>query len=132
MTKLLAATAILALTACAEQEAEDAMAEEAVEETAAVGGPGTYEVTYADGSVGTLTSNEDGTFSAMIGEEAGTGTYTEEDGKVCFDADGDEEGAMCWTNSEPGEDGSWTSTSDDGEVVTVRLVEEEAAEEEAA
>ena len=132
MKRLLAATAILALAACAEQEAEEAMVEEPAEEAAAVGGPGTYEVTYADGSVGTLTTNEDGTFSATLGEESGTGTVAEQDGKVCFDADGDEEGAVCWTNSEPGEDGSWTSTSDDGEVVTVRLVEEAAAEEEAA
>ncbi|MFN2100573.1 hypothetical protein [Altererythrobacter sp. MF3-039] len=123
MKKLLAATAILALTACAEQEAEEAMVEEevAAAETIAVpGGPGDYEVTYSDGSVGTFTANEDGTFSAQVGDDASTGTITEADGKTCFDADGDEEGAMCWTNSEVGEDGSFTSTSDDGEVVTVR------------
>ena len=76
-----------------------------------------------------VTMAEDGTFSATRGEETGAGTTTEADGKVCFDPEGDEEGPTCWTNSEVGEDGSWTSTSDAGETVTVRRVEAAPAEE---
>lgn len=124
MKKLIAAASVLAIAACAEPAPTEEAVEEVVEEAAAEpGGPGTYEVTYADGSVGMLTTSEDGTFSATLGDEAGSGTVTEVDGKVCFDADGDEEGATCWTNSEVAEDGSWTSTSDDGETVTVRMVD---------
>ncbi len=126
MKKIIAVAAVLSVAACAQPEAEEEMTEEAVvEEVAAgpmdgVGGPGTYEVTYSDGSVGTFTAAEDGTYSATVGDDAGTGTITEQDGKTCFDADGDDAGAVCWTNSEVGEDGSWTSTSDEGDVVTVR------------
>ncbi|WFL77160.1 hypothetical protein P7228_14375 [Altererythrobacter arenosus] len=87
-------------------------------------------MTYADGSVGTVTTTAEGTFTASIGEETGAGTITEADGKICFDPEGDdpEQPTNCWTNSEVGEDGSWTSTSDTGEVVTVRRAEEAAAE----
>ena len=126
MKKLIAAASVLAIAACAEPAPVEEAPEEVAEEAApATGGPGTFEVTYADGSVGMLTTSEDGSFSAMLGEESGSGTVTEVDGKVCFDADGDEEGATCWTNSDVADDGSWTSTSDDGETVTVRPVEED-------
>ena len=94
MRYIVAVASLAALAACAEPAPTEEPTEEVVEEAApAAGGPGTYEVTYADGSVGMLTSSADGTFSATLGEESGTGTVTEEDGKVCFDADGDEEGA---------------------------------------
>ena len=125
MKKLIAvaATAILAACGGAPEEAapEEAPVEEVVAESAVV--PGTYEVTWSDGNVSTMVVNDDGTFNSTAGEEASSGTVEEVEGKVCFDAEGDEEGAMCWTASEPAEDGSWTSTSDDGEVVTVRAVE---------
>ena len=126
MKKLIALASIAALAACAEAEAP--AVEEAAEEVAAPAavGAGTYEVTYADGSVGTMVSEDDGTFSMTIGETTGTGTYVNQDGKVCFDADGDEEGATCWTNSPAGEDGSFTSVSDDGDTVSVAPVAEEA------
>jgi len=113
------------LAACnQEAPADDVVADEAPAEAAApaVGGPGTYEVTYADGTVGTMTRAEDGTFTAKRGEESATGKVTEADGKACFDVDGDEEGPRCWTAGEVAEDGSWTATADDGEVVTVKPV----------
>ena len=123
MKKLIAVAAIAGLAACAEPATEEATEEVAVEEAApAVGGPGTYEVTWSDGAVSTMTTKEDGTWSATRGNESATGTVEDVDGKACFDTDGDDEGAMCWTASEPAEDGSWTSTSDDGQVVTVRPV----------
>lgn len=121
MNKLIAVAAIAIVTACskpATQEPE-ATAEPAAA-TAPNEGPGTFEVTYADGSTGSVTTTAEGTFTANRGEESAAGTVTQADGKICFDAEGDEEGATCWTNSEPGEDGSWSSTSDDGETVTVR------------
>lgn len=133
MKKIIAIASIAVLAACAEAEAPAPEEEEvAAAEPAANEGPGTFEVTYADGSVGTLTTAEDGTFSATLGDQSGTGAVTQEDGKICFDPEGDdpEQPTNCWTNSEVGEDGSWTSTSDDGETVTVRRVE--AAAEEAA
>lgn len=131
MKKLIAAASVLAIAACSQPATEEEAVEEVVEEAApAVGGPGTYEVTYADGSVGMLTTSEDGTFSATIGDQTGSGTVSEADGKVCFDPEGDdpEQPTMCWTSSAPAEDGSWTSTSDDGETVTVRPVEAAAEE----
>ncbi|KUO52967.1 MAG: hypothetical protein APF78_11560 [Sphingomonadales bacterium BRH_c3] len=123
MKRLIIATAVVALAACAEPATEEAtpVAEETTA-PAANEGPGTFEVTYADGSVGTVTTTEEGTFTAILGDETGSGTVTEQDGKLCFDPEGDdpEQPTRCWTNSEVGEDGSWTSTSDDGETVTVR------------
>ncbi|TNE47128.1 MAG: hypothetical protein EP341_09480 [Sphingomonadales bacterium] len=131
MKKLIAAASVLAIAACSQPAPEEEAVEEVVEEAApAVGGPGTYEVTYADGSVGMLTTSEDGTFSVTLGDQTGSGTVSEADGKVCFDPDGDdpEQPTTCWTPSAPAEDGSWTSTSDDGETVTVRPVEAAAEE----
>ena len=133
MKKWIVLAGVAALAACQQAEAP-AEEETAMEEAAPAAneGPGTFEVTYADGSVGTVTTAEDGTFTATMGEETGAGTVTEVDGKLCFDPEGDdpEQPTNCWTNGEVGEDGSWTSTSDDGETVPVRRVE--AAAEEAA
>ena len=126
MKKLIAIASVAVLAAC--QQAEAPEVEEVIEEVAAPApvGAGAYEVTYADGTVGTMVSTEEGTFTTTIGDQTATGTIVEEDGKVCFDADGDEEGATCWTNSPAGEDGSFTSVSDDGDTVSVAPVAEEA------
>lgn len=125
MKKLVIAASILALAACAKPAEEAAPAAEETAAPAANEGAGTFEVTYADGSVGSVTTTEDGKFTATLGDQSGAGTVTETDGKICFDAEGDdpEQPTRCWTNSEVGADGSWTSTADDGEVVTVRRVE---------
>lgn len=123
MKKLVIAASILALAACAKPAEEAApAAEEAAAAPAANEGPGTFEVTYADGSVGSVTTTAEGTFTATLGDQNASGTVTQADGKICFDAEGDdpEQPTRCWTNSEIGADGSWTSTADDGEVVTVR------------
>lgn len=131
MKKWIALVSVAALAACAEAEAPaPEAAEEAVEEVAeSVVVPGTYEVTYPDGSVTTTTINDDGTFSGSNAEGEASGTVAEVDGKACFDVEGDDEGAVCWTAGEQGEDGSFTSTADDGTVVTVKPVVEEAAAE---
>ncbi len=123
MKKLALLAGVAALAACSEAAPEAEAAPETVEvaETA-VGGPGTYEVTYGDGTVVTMTSTEDGKFSSVNGDQTATGTVAQVDGKACFDADGDEEGAMCWTAGETAPDGSWVATSDAGETVTVKPV----------
>ena len=125
MKRLIAVAGMAALAACSQPATEEAEEAAPMEEAAApaTGGPGTFEVTYADGSVGTLVSAEDGTFTFTLGEETGTGTVTETDGKICFDPDAEDMETNCWTTGEVAEDGSWSSTSDDGEVVTVRRVE---------
>ncbi len=126
MKKILVVAGLTVLAACSQAEAP---APEPTEEEAAAPaanqGPGTFEVTYADGSVGTVTTTEDNKFTATLGEETGAGTITVDGNTICFDAEGDdpEQPTRCWTNGDVGEDGSWTSTADDGEIVTVRRVE---------
>lgn len=126
---LLAVTA--ALAACSQAAPEADAAPDGAEhsnssagtgEDTGAGGPGTYEVTYTDGTTARMTSAEDGTFSSITGNTAITGTVTSVDGKACFDAYADDEGAMCWTAGETAPDGSWIATSDSGETVTVRPV----------
>ena len=124
MRTLIACVSIAALAACAEAEAPAPEPEEpVVEDTQAAVIPGTYEVTWPDGTVGTTTINNDFSFTGTQGEETQTGTVTEVDGKACFDAEGDEEGPLCWLASEPAEDGTFTSTADDGTVVSVKPME---------
>lgn len=129
MKKLILCAGVLALAACGGGEAEtDAMDDKAaMEDTAMVDTvvdpdspviPGNYDLAYADGTTGTLTIGEDGTYASTHGADTASGMVTEVDGKACFDPEGSPP-AMCWTNSERAEDGSVTSTSDDGVVVKV-------------
>lgn len=120
----IACVAVLGLAACAPGETETEVVEEpAVEEVAAAPGsvaPGNYLVTDADGET-PFTMNEDGTWSGVDDEgNEQSGTSEIVDGKICFTTEGEEE-ANCWTNSEVAEDGSFTSVSDDGEEVSVRV-----------
>lgn len=115
----------LALVACSSEPAEEeAPAEEVVVEevapTVANGSAtGAFTVTAADGTVTTSTINEDWTYAdtAADGSVLASGTWAVVDGKTCFTpTDGE---AECWTESAPGDDGSFTATSDTGAVVTV-------------
>ena len=126
MKKLLIVASCVAIAACGEAAAPEV--EEVVEEVAEAEGSGTFAYAAEDGSFsGQTTMNEDGTFTdvASDGTET-TGTWRAGDGQTCFT--GSEEGAeeACWTDGEPGEDGSFTSTSADGVVVKVTPVAEEA------
>jgi len=130
MKKLLVCASVLALAACGGEAEPDAVeeaapVEEAAEPQAAVI-PGTYDLVYDDGTTGTVTVNEDGTYSGSRGDTSTTGTVTDVDGKACFDPEGDPP-ALCWTAGEQGEDGSFTSTADDGTSVKVTPVTAEAA-----
>lgn len=128
MKKLIVCASALALAACGggeaepeAMEAEGAMAEEATMEEAGAVVPGEYSLVYGDGTEGSVTIGDDGTYSGTAGDQATSGTVEDVDGKACFDPEGDAP-AVCWTAGEPGEDGSFTSTADDGTVVKVTPV----------
>lgn len=129
----------IALAACSQGPAEtEEAAPEVVEEvamtTANGSAAGTFTVTTADGEAGGNSMlNADGTYQDMNadGTIASEGTWEVVDGKTCFTASEEGSEAVCWSEGEPGEDGSFTATNDAGESVTVTPVaaEEEAAEE---
>jgi hypothetical protein len=91
--------------------------------TANGSGPGLYEVTAADGTVTQSELMADGTYAdhGPDGAVTTTGTWSVVDGKTCFDPEGDE-ASMCYTETAPGEDGTFTATPDEGEAVTVRFM----------
>jgi hypothetical protein len=128
MLKLALILGTLALTACSSEPAEEeAPAEEPVVEepaamTAANGSPaGAYSATGADGTVTISTLNADGTYTDT--DEAGTvlaeGTWAVTDGKTCFTPTTEGVEPMCYTETAPGADGSFTATPDEGEPLTV-------------
>ena len=125
MKNLMIIAALASLAACSQQtekaaETETAPVEAAVTaETDSTSFVGDYEVKMADGKTGKTRINEDGTF-VDIGPDGKEikGKFALKDGKECFDVDGDEP-ELCWTSAKPGADGSFTSTNDKGETVTV-------------
>ena len=131
MKKLIALACITVLTACsgAEEAAEPATAEVAVEEATfdpltlatAAESAGTYDLLYADGSTGSITLTADGSFSYALGEDTAAGTFAiPEPGHFCYTVVEGDIPSECHTNGPLAEDGTWTSTSDvSGDVVTV-------------
>ncbi len=125
MKKLVMIAALSALAACSQQAEKTAEADTAPVEAAAPVATdsaslvGDFEVETADGKMAKTTINADGTYidTGPDGKEI-KGKFAMKDGKECFDPDGDEAEA-CWTSTKPGADGSFTSTSDKGETVTV-------------
>jgi hypothetical protein len=127
MRRLLLAASIAALAACAKPAPEPAAEEtpaatetDAAMTTANGSAPGMYEVTMKDGSTGSSELRGDGTYSDMDGDGkvVASGTWAVKDGKSCFTPDGGKE--LCWTESAPAEDGSFTATPDEGDAVTVK------------
>lgn len=127
MRLLVIAASLAVLSACGpapkkEPAAEETVAAEPAAMTSANGSAaGTYIITGPDGTESTSTINADGTFTGT-GPDGSVmeGTWAVVDGKTCFTTK--EEGATpeCWTEAAPGEDGSFTATSDAGNTVTVR------------
>lgn len=117
MKKLIAFGAVLALAGCSQEAADEPIAEEVVAEEAVPEKVVTnaFDVTGDDGETTSLVLYDDGTF--LFGEM--TGTYSEKDGMTCYVADEGEGEETCWSAAVEGEDGTWTSTSEDGEVVTL-------------
>lgn len=131
MKKILLLATVAALAACspkadntaapandmvAPETANDAMANDTA---AAWTGfePGTYAVTEAKGKAD-VTINADGTFTSKGADgKTESGTFVMKGAKGCFTPKGAAE--MCYTNSAPGADGSWTGTADDGSKATV-------------
>lgn len=138
MRKIALFVAPLVLAACAQEPAEEpAATEEPAAEaeapamvTANGAGPGTYEVTAADGTVGTTVLNADGTYTDTDAEGAvvAEGSWAVVDGKTCFTPTTEGMEAMCFTESAIAADGSFTATGDDGTVVTVRPAATAAAD----
>jgi aconitase A len=128
MKKFVMVAALAALAGCSQQAEKAAEAEAAPAEAAApavvdaASLAGEYDVKMADGKMGRTRINADGTFvdTAPDGKEV-KGKVAIKDGKECFDDDGDE-AEVCWTSAKPGADGSFTSTNDKGETVTVMPV----------
>ncbi|KLI62786.1 hypothetical protein [Aurantiacibacter marinus] len=136
MKRILAFACIASLAACSgsEEAAEPAAQEEiAVEEVAfdpaalstAEESAGTYDLVYADGSIGEITLTGDGSFSFTMGDETSTGTFEMPGtGKYCYTVESGSAADGCFTNSALNEDGTWLSTNDEnGDVTIVSLRE---------
>ena len=95
--------------------------------TSAEDAVGTYNLTYADGTEGTISVTSDGAVNASIGGAEFTATVTaEEPGRMCysnFSGDDAPVEQQCWVNSPANEDGSWEFTGDDGTTGTARPAE---------
>ena len=129
---ILALVPLTVLAACSSEPAEEPVAEETVAAvTAANGSPaGAYEATAADGTVTTTTLNADGTYTDVDAEgtTVAEGTWAVTDGKTCFTPTTEGVTPMCYTESAPAADGSFTATPDEGDPVTVRPAAAAAAE----
>lgn len=127
MKKWMIAACALALAGCQQEPAEEPApaVEEPAPVTVANGTPvGTFEATAADGTVMTTVINADGTYSdtAADGTLVAEGTWAVVDGKTCFTPTTEGQKPMCFTETAPAADGSFTATPDEGEPVTVRPV----------
>jgi hypothetical protein len=129
MKYLVIAAATVALAACSKPApAPEATSEAATETPAAAatvanGSPtGAFEVTSKDGTVRTATINPDGTYTDTdaSGKVVEEGSWAVKDGKTCFTPTTAGAEAMCFTESAPGADGSFTATPDNGDPVTVK------------
>ena len=126
-----AAVAALALTACSQEEtpAEAPAASASAAGSEVLSGeapgfeavaPGTYSVEHANGDVDSITIHPGMTFSRIAADGTPTGgTIFMQDGKTCFVVEG-VEGHNCFTDGKVQEDGSMQTTSDAGNVATVR------------
>lgn len=126
MKKIVIAAGLVALAACNQAEPAPEPTEAATEAavpTAANGSPpGAYTATGPDGTVTTTTLNADGTYTDVDadGEVVAEGTWAVVDGKTCFTPTTEGVEAMCYTETAPAADGSFTATPDEGDPVTVK------------
>lgn len=138
MKKIIAVAAALTLAACngAEAPADDTAADDAAmaDEDAAdvlegdapgfeAVAPGTYEVTRQGDQVDFIEIHPGMTFSRIDADgEATGGVIFMKDGMTCFLVEGAEE-ENCFTDGPTQEDGSMETTSEAGDVSTVRPVD---------
>ena len=128
MKKLILLAGIAALAACSGKEPaaeETAAAEAPAAEVATAPGvtatPGSYDVTGPDGAKLVATLMADGTYvdRDLTDKVIEKGKWAVKDGKTCFDDDGDK-AEVCYTDSAPAADGSFTATEADGKVTQVK------------
>lgn len=124
MRKFALLLGIAALAAC-NQDAP--VAEETAEPAAEAAAPeslvGTYEEATPEGKMLVTEIKEDGTYTESVdGEVTESGTWSQTDGKDCFDPEGDDTPMRCFTTTPMAEDGTFTATSDEGESITVKKV----------
>ena len=133
MNKLVLVAALgAALGACSQgaEEADDtattaatqaSVAEETTAAAAAADSPaGTYEYTL-DGKATTSVLKPDGSYEdSQDGKVTEKGLWSEHDGKVCFDPQGDDTPGTCYATSEPDAEGVFTATGDDGTALTIK------------
>lgn len=83
--------------------------------------PGSYDVTGPDGTKMVVTLMADGTYvdRDLSDKVVEKGKWAVKDGKTCFDDDGDK-AEVCYTDSAPAADGSFTATEADGKVTQVK------------
>lgn len=134
MRGFFALTLAVGLAACNSAPAEDTAAAPEAAETEAMTTPepaaaagvapaaGSYTVVDADGTESPFTMNADGTWTGTDAEgKPAKGTYKQEGGKTCFTSDPPSEDDTCWTSQPAAADGSFSSTSDKGRTVTVKV-----------
>ena len=117
----------LALAACnnAAEEADETAVTEAPAATEAADAEtsaGTYEFDM-EGTATVAVLNADGTYTdTQGGAVIESGTWEDrDDGKTCFDAEGDDTAVVCYTIAETGADGTFVATPDDGgDPLTIR------------
>ena len=129
MKKLILLVGVASLASCTGKEpaaeesatAEAPAAEVAAAAPAAGPTPGSYDVTGPDGAKMVATLMADGSY--VDRDEADKviekGKWAVKDGKTCFDDDG-AKAEVCYTDSAPAADGSFTATTADGKVTQVK------------
>ena len=82
--------------------------------------PGSYDVTYADGSTSVDTLMADGTYVSRDANDKVTekGMWAVKDGKTCFTPEGKTE--TCFSEGARAADGSFDATGPDGKVTKVK------------
>lgn len=127
MKKLALIAGVALLASCGSEAPKETAAAEApgTEAVAAVApapaiAPGSYDVTYPDGTKGVDTLMADGSYVSRDSADKVTdkGKWAIKDGKTCFAAEGKAE--ECFAVSAPAADGSFTGTGADGAVVQVK------------
>ena len=131
MKKLILMAPLALIVACSQEQPAPEATEEATTAAADMGlevdgkpNVGTYEITQADGQVGTYVAAADGTFTYTLGDTVTKGTWSSESpGHWCDTAEGDE-APTCYTETID-ENGVWTSVNNDdpSDTSTVKRVE---------
>jgi hypothetical protein len=129
-TYLIVALAGVALAACQKPAPEPTATETAAAPVTANGSPaGMYDATDPKGVLTTTDLRADGSYTDTdaSGKVTAVGTWAVTDGKTCFSPTTEGVEAMCYSETAPAADGSFTATPDKGDAVTVKPHMAEAA-----